>query len=218
MGRGPAPDVVVTAGDGTAGPPPSRRERWDARHAARDPIESHHPDPTLVEVARGLEPGRALDLGTGDGRNALWLAANGWLVTGVDFSRVALERARATARARGLDVAWRNEDLLDWQPDPGTFDLVTLLFIHLPPEERAAVYGSAAAAVAPGGRLLVVGHDRDNLEHGVGGPQDPALLLTPDRVVADLPAGFAVERAETIRRDEDGVAQLDTVVVARRER
>ena len=203
---------------GAAGRSPSRRELWDERHAARDPIESHAPDPTVVAVAGGLEPGRALDLGSGDGRNAMWLAANGWQVLGVDFSPVALERAAATARGRGLEVAWREEDLLAWQPERGAFDLVTLVFIHLPPEQRTAVYAGAAAAVAAGGRLLVVGHDRDNLEHGVGGPQDPSVLLTPEDVVAGLPPGFAVERAETIRRDEDGRSQVDTVVVARRDR
>ncbi len=203
--------------DAAAGPQPSRQELWDARHAAHDPIESHDPDPTLVMVAGGLKPGRALDLGTGDGRNAAWLAANGWRVVAVDFSRVALERAGASARARGLEVEWRQADLLGWRPDPAAFDLVILVFIHLPPVERDVVYRAAAEAVAPGGRLLVVGHDRDNIAHGEGGPQDPELLLTPAGVTSGLPAGFVVERAETIRRDGGASGPIDTVVLARRD-
>lgn len=198
-------------------PGPSRRELWDARHAAHDPIESHEADPTLVGVAGGLRAGRALDLGTGDGRNAIWLAEHGWQVVAVDFSPVALERGRAAARGRGVEVDWQEADLLAWRPAASTFDLVALVFIHLPPDERAIVYGSAATAVAPGGRLLVVGHDRENLEHGVGGPQDPSVLLTPDVVVEGLPRGFIVERAQSVRRDGGEDGPVDTVVLARRD-
>jgi len=194
-----------------------RRARWDERHAARDPIESHEPDPTLVEACAQLAPGRALDLGSGDGRNAIWLAGRGWRVTAVDFSSVALERARARAEAAGVAVDWRQEDLLAWQPEAEAFDLVTLVFIHLPGDERRAVYAGAAAAVAPGGTLLVVAHDRSNIEHGVGGPQDPDVLVTPAEIVADLPAGYEVERAETVRRGSDpGPVPIDAVVRARR--
>ena len=115
---------------------PSRREHWDERHAAEAPIESREPDPTLIEEIEGLRPGRALDLGSGDGRNAVWLASHGWRVTAVDFSPVALERGRTLATARGVDVDWELADLLDWVPPTGAFDLVALFFIHLPPDER----------------------------------------------------------------------------------
>jgi SAM-dependent methyltransferase len=152
---------------------PSRRALWDERHAARDPIESFEPDPTLVDEIGSLRPGRALDLGAGDGRNAIWLASQGWHVTAVDFSQVALDRGRALATARGVRVEWQLADLLEWSPGASRFDLVTLFFIHLPPDERRDVYARAAAAVAPGGTLLIVGHDRTNLADGVGGPQDP---------------------------------------------
>ena len=93
---------------------PSRQAMWDERHAARDPIESHEPDPTLVSEAGALRPGLALDLATGDGRNAIWLASKGWRVTAVDFSTVALERARRSATRAGVEVEWRQEDLLEW--------------------------------------------------------------------------------------------------------
>lgn len=201
----------------TSEPSPSRRERWDERHAAHDPIESAEPDPTLVETCAALPAGRALDLGAGDGRNAIWLARRGWRVAAVDFSPVGLERARTRAIAAGAEVDWQLHDLLEWRPDPGTFDLVALVFIHLPATERREVYANAAAAVAPGGTLLLIGHDRSNVADGVGGPQDPEVLFTADEIAADLPAGFRVSRAEAVRRGTGAdLLPIDAVVVARR--
>jgi 2-polyprenyl-3-methyl-5-hydroxy-6-metoxy-1,4-benzoquinol methylase len=193
---------------------PSRRALWDERHAARQPIESFEPDPTLVDEIGSLRPGRALDLGAGDGRNAIWLAIQGWQVTAVDFSQVALDRGRALATASGVRVEWQLADLLEWSPGASRFDLVTLFFIHLPSDERRDVYARAAAAVAPGGTLLIVGHDRTNLVDGVGGPQDPTVLFTPGEVAADL-AGFRVDRAEVVRRRVlDGDGPIDAIVRA----
>ena len=193
------------------------RARWDVRHGARDPIEAHDPDPTLVAVCGGLSPGRALDLACGDGRNSIWLAANGWDVTGVDFSSVALDRAAAAARVASVTVTWRQEDLVAWQPDEAAFDLVALVFLHLPTAERSVVYGSAARAVAEGGRLLVIGHDRTNLTDGIGGPPDADVLFTADEVAETLAGGFLIERAVAVRRGSGkGRAAIDAVVVARR--
>ncbi len=197
--------------------PRTRQELWDERHGARDPIEDHAPDPTLVEVAAGLVPGTALDLGCGDGRNATWLASAGWTATGVDFSAVGLARAATRAEAHGLTVDWVQADLLTWAPPAVAFDLVLLMFIHLPATERDAVYAAAAAAVAPGGTLLVVGHDRTNLTDGVGGPQDPDVLFTAAEIAAALPAGFDVARQDTVRRGDAGAGErvpVDAVLVA----
>lgn len=195
----------------------TRAEMWDARHAARDPIESRHADPTLVEAAASLAPGTALDLGAGDGRNAVWLAAHGWQVTAVDFSTVAVERGRALAASSSIDVEWLREDLLAWTPPTATFDLVVLMFIHLPTTERRLVYARAAGAVAPGGTLLVVAHDRSNIVNGVGGPRDPEVLFTPAEITRDLPPEFSVMRAATVRRPGSGTpAPIDAVVIASR--
>jgi 2-polyprenyl-3-methyl-5-hydroxy-6-metoxy-1,4-benzoquinol methylase len=197
--------------DETAG---IRRQMWDERHAARPSIESHEPDPSLVAIAGGLAPARALDLAAGDGRNAIWLAGHGWDVTAVDFSTVALERARTSAAAAGVTVDWILADLLEWRSDPRSFDLVTVMFLHLPADERRPVYARAADAVAPGGRLVVVGHDRSNVAEGAGGPQDPDVLFTPAEVAGDL-AGFVIERAELVTRDVgDGRRAIDALVVA----
>ncbi len=195
----------------------SPQEAWDERHAQRDPIESHDPDPNLVAELAGLRSGLALDLASGDGRNAIWLAQRGWQVTAVDFSRVALDRARGTAVAAGVEVDWQQADLLDWSPAAGTFDLVTLIFFHLPLDSRRVVYARAAAAVRPGGTLFVVGHDRTNLTDGIGGPQDPTVLFTAEEIVAELP-GFSVTRSAVTRRASTGArGPIDAVVRAVRD-
>ena len=194
---------------------PTRAEIWDARHAAQGSIESADADPTLVGEVVGMTPGIALDLGAGDGRNAVWLAEHGWRVSAVDFSVVAIDRGQALAAAAHVKIDWRREDLLEWTPPAAAFDLVALFFIHLPMDERRGVYARAASAVKPGGTLLVVGHDRSNLRDGSGGPKDPDVLFTPVDIVRDLPAGFSVMRAETVRRPSVPTpAPIDAIVRA----
>ena len=205
--------------EGPAGPSLTRAEIWDARHASQAPIESADADPTLVEEVAAMMPGAALDLGAGDGRNAVWLAEHGWRVTAVDFSAVAVERGRTLAATRRVDVDWLHEDLLAWAPQTASFDLVALFFIHLPPDERRRAYANAAGAVRPGGALLVVGHDRSNLTDGTGGPQDPDVLFVPDDIVRDLPSGFDVVRREAVRRPGAPIpAPIDAIVLAVRRR
>ncbi|WP_223256776.1 class I SAM-dependent methyltransferase [Micromonospora endophytica] len=167
----------------------------------------------------GLTPGRALDLGAGEGRNAVWLAEQGWRVTAVDFSAVAVERGRKLARERGVEVDWQVADVTSYQPEVGGFDLVLLAYLHLPAPQRSTVLHRAGAAVCPGGSLVLVGHDLANLTNGIGGPQDPTVLQTPDMVVAEL-SGLHVSRAETAPRPvhtpTGTVNALDTVIVATR--
>ena len=192
----------------------TRQQMWDERHTARQPIESGAPDPSLVAAVRRLTPRRAIELAAGDGRNAIWLAANRWHVTGVDFSAVALERARLGAEAAGVMVDWVQADLLEWVPEPRSFDLVAVVYLHLPSVERRAVYARAAAAVAPGGRLVIIGHDLSNLQHGSGGPQDPEVLFTATELAADL-SGLMVETADVVVRAlDDGRQAIDALLVA----
>jgi SAM-dependent methyltransferase len=178
-----------------------RRERWDDRHQHGE-IESGEPDATLVAEVSGLTPATALDVACGSGTNAIWLAQAGWQVTGVDWSAVALEKARARADEAGVSVEWIEADLLAWMPPPSAFDLVTVLYLHLAPDERRVVYPAAARAVAPGGSLLVVGHDRENLGRGPG-PQDPERLFTAAKLGVELETGFrdlVIEKALVLRR------------------
>jgi SAM-dependent methyltransferase len=164
-------------------------------------------------------PGRALDLGCGGGRNAVWLARLGWHVVGVDFSEVALERARHLAEGADVQVRWVHADLRDYVPPTGLFDLVLVLYVHLPPAERRLVLGRSVRALAPGGRILVIGHDLSNLSAGYGGPQRPELLYTPETIAGEL-AGVTVERAERVTRhivEQPGANDaIDTLVIGRR--
>ncbi|MFG2058138.1 class I SAM-dependent methyltransferase [Micromonospora sp. NPDC048930] len=194
---------------------------WDARYAsASGLVWSAEPNRFVVESVAGLTPGAALDLAAGEGRNAVWLAERGWRVTAVDFAPVAVERGRELAARRGVTVEWRVADVTAYRPVPGSYDLVLLSYLHLPAADLAGVLASAREALRPGGSLVVVGHDLANLRDGTGGPQDPAVLLTPESVVDGL-AGLRIQRAETARRpvptaDGGSIDALDTVVVATR--
>ena len=194
---------------------------WDRRYAGRELVWTAEPNRFLVAETETLPPKRAIDLACGEGRNAIWLAERGWHAVGADFSEVGLQKARELANERGVNVEWIAADLLDYHPDPRAFDLVLAFYLQLPAAERRPIIQAAADAVAPGGTFLLVAHDSTNLEHGHGGPQDPAVLYTPDDVVDDLAgAGLSVERAERVERpvhtpDGERIA-LDALLRARR--
>lgn len=197
-------------------------EAWNARYGASEMLWGVEPNRWVVSETEGLPAGRALDIACGEGRNAIWLAQRGWDVTGADFSTVALDRARALAEDAGAQVRWVKGDAHDSTLWGGPFDLVLMAYLHLPPGERGTAVQVAAGALAPGGTLLVVGHDLLNLTEGVGGPQEAMLLLTPEAVVGDLQdvPGLTVERAETALRLVDTPRgehkAADTVVRVRR--
>jgi SAM-dependent methyltransferase len=195
---------------------------WDARYAATDLVWSAGPNRTVVDEVAALPPGRALDLAAGEGRNAVWLAERGWQVTAVDFSAVGIDKGRQRAHAAGVgeSVTWVVADATTWDPD-GAYDLVLVCFLHLPAPRRREAHRRAAAAVAPGGTLLVVGHDLDNLARGHGGPQDPEVLLTVERVAADLAdTGLTTVTATQLERpvEVEGASHVavDTLVRAQR--
>jgi SAM-dependent methyltransferase len=196
------------------------QSQWDELYAGTELVWTAEANRFVVEELAGLTAGRALDLGTGEGRNAIWLAERGWQVTAVDFSAVGLAKAAELAARRGVSgVRWVEADLREYQPGPAAYDLVLLAYVHLPPDEFGALLQMAASALAPGGTLLVVGHDVDNIAHGHGGPQDPRILHRVQDVVAALP-GLAIQRAEQARRPVltgDGErAAIDSVVRAQR--
>ena len=195
---------------------------WDRRYEGEELLWRAEPNVFLVEETADLEPGTALDVACGEGRNAIWLAERGWRATGVDFSAVALAKARRLAAGRGVEVEWIEADIRTWMP-AGSFDLVVLMYVQLPPSERRTVYRAFAGAVAPGGHLLVVGHDTENLTSGVGGPQDPDYLFSAADVVEHIEgSGLLVERAEQVRRrvvtGEHEADALDALVRALRPR
>jgi len=190
---------------------------WDSRYAGSELIWSAEPNRFVAAELGALPPGRALDLASGEGRNALWLAAHGWRVTAVDFSAVAVGKGRDRAGQDGLDIEWVVADVVrDYRPPAGAFDAVLIAYLHLPPADSEAVLRGAARAVAPGGVLLVVGHDITNISDGTGGPQDPTRLYSPETITGYL-AGWDVERAERAHRPVPGARDaIDTVVRARK--
>ncbi|HEX6310142.1 MAG TPA: class I SAM-dependent methyltransferase [Acidimicrobiia bacterium] len=194
-------------------------EAWDARYAATDLLWSAEPNRFVVAEVEGLAPGRAVDLAAGEARNAIWLAERGWAVTAIDYSAVALERAARLAEARGVSVELVQADVTTYALEARAYDLVLVAYLQTAERPRAMWLHRAVEAVAPGGTLLVIGHDRSNLDGGYGGPQDPAVLATPDEIAAAMD-GLDVVKAELVHRvvetaEGDRVA-IDHVVRARR--
>jgi SAM-dependent methyltransferase len=196
-----------------------RREDWDRRYAKVENVWSAKPNRFLVAEVESLAPGRALDLACGEGQNAIWLASLGWRVDAVDYSPVAIAKARARAERDGVEVAFEEADLVEYEPQPAAYDLVLLLYLHLPAEEHRLVLTRAARALAPGGTLVLLGHDLLNATEGVGGPSDASLLYTPDEMAREL-EGLEIEKAERVLRDVAGSERpaIDCLVRARRQR
>jgi 2-polyprenyl-3-methyl-5-hydroxy-6-metoxy-1,4-benzoquinol methylase len=192
---------------------------WDQRYSCSELVWSGEPNRTVAAEVGGLAPGRALDLAAGEGRNAVWLAQQGWQVTAVDFSSTGLDKARRLAEQHGVHVETVTADVTGYQPEPGRYDLVVVAYLQLPAPVLAPVLAAAADALAPGGTLLLVGHDRANLAEGVGGPQDPTVLHTVADVTAALD-GLRIVTAEQIRRpvQVEGTQRfaIDTLVRATR--
>ncbi|MBA3266511.1 MAG: class I SAM-dependent methyltransferase [Nocardioidaceae bacterium] len=198
-------------------------EAWNERYRAVDLVWGSEPNQFVRRLCERLPIGHALDLACGEGRNALWLARLGWRVIGVDYSAVAIERAKALSRQQPSRVAdriiWRVADITADKPRPRSADLVLISYVHLSTEQRGDLMRSAALAVKPGGYLVVVGHDRRNLDEGVGGPQDRDLLYAPDDLAHRLVGtGLVVELAETVQRQSEQGVALDTVLQSRRPR
>lgn len=190
---------------------------WNDRYETAELVWSAAPNQFVVEVLADEPPGTGLDLACGEGRNAIWLAEQGWTMTGADFSAAGLAKAASLARARAVVVTWVEADAVTWS-GPAELDLGLVAYLHLPAAERAAALANLVAACRPGGLVVVVGHARVNLTEGYGGPQLPAILFEPDEVVADL-GSVTVERAEhvtrTVTTDDGDRTAIDTLVVAR---
>ncbi|MFM9919154.1 class I SAM-dependent methyltransferase [Lacisediminihabitans sp. H27-G8] len=208
----------------------SAAEYWENRYRENGRSWSGRVNASLEREVAGIRPGTALDLGSGEGGDALWLAHNGWAVTAVDISPTALAIG-AAAQQPGDEITWISADLAEWQP-PSTFDLVTSCFLHSEVEiPRGSILRRAATAVAPGGTLLIVGHSGaphwPRLDDG--GHTHPRLELpTPDDVYATLftdsaldPQGWSVLTSALVERVDaapDGTAHtiVDSVLTLRR--
>jgi len=196
---------------------------WDERYRSAQRVWSGNPNPQLVAEVADRPPGRALDVGSGEGADAIWLARRGWTVVAADISGVALERAAQHARdtdpAAAGRIEWQKVDLLARPPEPGGFDLVSAQFLQLPPEQRTPLFRALAAAVRDGGMLLIVGHHPSDLATGVPRPPMPERFYTPDEIAGLLDGSWTVKVAEARPRQAttpDGVEVTihDTVLVA----
>lgn len=190
---------------------------WDARYRDQELVWGIQPNRWVEQELATERPGTALDVACGEGRNALWLAGLGWDVTAVDFSPVAIEKARTLAGGR-RPVVWVVADALTYRaPEP--VDLVLLCYLQLPADERRTAVRTAAASLAPGGTLLVVAHDSANLSDGTGGPQDPSVLYSAEDVRDDLAdTDLVVIRAEAVNRPVDGASRPAIDVLFRAQR
>ena len=200
---------------------------WEGMYRSSSHVWSGQPNSQLVTEAADLTPGTALDVGCGEGADAIWLAQRGWQVTAVDISATALRRGEAHAAQAGADVAgritWLQADLTsDEASVRATYDLVTAQFVHVPSVRRETLHARLAAAVSPGGTLLVVGHHPSDLHAGAGRWSMPDVMFTADQVAAGLdPARWDVEHTDSRPRTVTdarggGTTVHDAVLTARR--
>ncbi|MFJ9623928.1 class I SAM-dependent methyltransferase [Streptomyces sp. NPDC101181] len=192
------------------------QEFWEDRYREGN-AWSGNPNPVLVQHVTPLTPGTALDVGSGEGADAIWLATRGWRVTGADWSSTGLESSARTAAAAGADIAeritWRQADVRTWDPAPERFDLVSAQFMHLPRTDLHALHRRLAAAVRPGGTLLVVSHHPADRDPSVGRPGSADLFATGEEMAAVLdPAAWAVVEASAPERVGPGPDGRETVL------
>ena len=195
------------------------RHGWNERYAARPQTFPLGPNRLVAEEVGPLPPGVALDLATGEGRHAVWLASSGWKVLAADFAEVGLRKAQARARPGELAISWALADVRLLRFPPDAFDLVLSAFIATRPPERPLLFPAIARSLRPGGMFLTVGYDETN-PPGSAGPQDPDLLLRPAALAEELSAlGLEVRRAETVpskavRGDGSEVDVVNAVIAA----
>ncbi len=181
-------------------------DAWDERYAGADSIWSGAPNGELVSELAELVPGRALDVGCGEGADAIWLTQQGWQVTALDVSRVAVDRARALAARAGVQVEWVVSGMVEAAPELGVFDLVSAQYPALRVTPGADAERALAALVAPGGTLLVVHHGDIDVGHARENGFDPADYVAPADVAAVLDDAWDVTLDERRQRQISGGA------------
>ncbi len=180
----------------------NQRELWNERYVQKGSVWGAAPNVFVADRLAGLSARRVLDLGSGQGRNAIWLAQQGHEVTAVDVSDVASAQAAEIAAAAGVGVDFVTADLEDWEPPAESFDLVVLAYIQAPEPIRKRLHAKAASALVPGGRVFIIAHHRENLENGVGGPPSPDVLFDEELIAADFSGFEVIENAKVLRHVE----------------
>ena len=180
-----------------------KRDHWNARYKDKALRWSAGPNELFAAIAQELAPGTALDVASGEGRTALWLAEQGWRVDAIDFSDVGIDKGRKMAAQRDVSVNWIVGDVSDYPFQRMHYDVVAVIYLHTSEIERAAWLPRVIQAVRPGGSFIYIAHDPSNIEKGVGGPQDLALLPSIEALEPFLD-GFEFRRAEVYERAVDG--------------
>lgn len=175
-------------------------------------------NPWVYSEMNGARPGKALDLGAGDGRHTVWLAERGWQVESVDYAIIGLEIGQRRAAAKRVEnrITWTVADITTYSPVPGTMDLVLATYLNLHETQLKKVIATAAGALSPGGRMLFINHDTANLTDGIGGPDDISVLHSPKQVAQWMSqAGLQIDSAGIRSRPVPGERRtaLDCVVL-----
>jgi SAM-dependent methyltransferase len=174
----------------------AEQSEWDARYSERERVWSGNPNGALVAEVAGLQPTRVLDVGCGEGADAVWLAARGWQVTALDVSQVAIDRGRRAAEAAGVEITWVHEGLVEAALPPESFDLVSAQYPALLRTPFGDAVHALLAAVAPGGALLLVHHADVDREHAIARGFDPEDYVSHEDVAVALGEGWQIERDE----------------------
>lgn len=193
---------------------------WDERYAGTEYVWDVGPNRFVEQHLAGLEPGTAIDLAAGEGRNGVWLAQQGWRVTAVDFSETGLAKGRRLAADHGVAAAidFVRADVATYEPT-APVDLVVIAYLQVPTPQQESIIGRAASWLRPGGTIFIVAHDGRNVVEGYGGPRSAEVCYDADRTIGWL-AGLDIATATVVTRTvetPDGArTALDTLVIARR--
>ncbi len=194
------------------------RDAWNRRYSTDDYVWNRGANQFVETYLADLKPGSAIDLGAGEGRNAVWLAERGWRVTAVDFSAVGLEKGARLAADEELDVDFVEADATTYEPAE-LVDLVIIVYLQLDEEDRLTALRHARSWLAPSGTLFVVAHDRSNVTSGYGGPPSADVCYTVEETLdalGDLDVVVARVAERTVTTDTGDRIALDTVVMATR--
>ena len=191
---------------------------WDNRYSTKELVWTGRANQFVEQNLADLEPGSAIDLGAGEGRNSVWLAARGWKVTAVDFSQVGLDKALQLAADNGVEITTECADATMYGPD-APVDLVVLSYLQLGQEAQRTILEHATTWLRPGATLFVIAHDRSNVTDGYGGPPSPEVCYTVEETLNAI-KGLDISTSEVAERQvdtPDGVkTALDTLVIAAR--
>lgn len=191
---------------------------WDQRYSTKDLVWTGRANQFVEQHLADIEPGSAIDLGAGEGRNSVWLAQRGWKVTAVDFSQVGLDKALQLAADNNVEISIECADATTFEPTD-LVDLVVLSYLQLGQDDQRSILKRAVTWLRPGGTLFVIAHDRSNITDGYGGPPMPEVCYTVADT-SDAIEGLDISTAEVAKRqvetNEGTRTALDTLVIARR--